>query len=487
MTQHLWIALYFNKLAIEVISGSTDEPRAVLTGQKHQDPILTCNPAASRLGIRPGLSVNAALALVPELEVVLRDINLEVEVLQELAGWAIRFTPAVSIALPSALLLDIHSSLKFFGGLAQLQERLINGLDRWGYEVMFACAPTALASLWLARTSSEVIILEPSELSGKLAALPIECLHWSGAALNMLLEIGARTLGEVTRLPRDGLAQRIGPEKLLELDRGFGRQPEAQKFYRPPKMFHAVQELSLETADCRLLLESLKSLLARLRAFLLIHQGSIQVLWLHLYHYSEPVTLIRIGLLRSTTDTAYLLDMIRIHFDGFQFSAPVVSIGLQTDLAAESSQELAKDLFGHRPDSAAGAIELMEQLRARLGSRAVYGIRWVSEHRPEVAWKAVSPPEKTKRFADSRLVGDRTGHRPLWMLVEPLVLETARGKPVFLDILNLESGPERIEAGWWDGGDIWRDYYIARNLRGMRLWVFRDCRESRWYLHGLFG
>ena len=487
MKQHLWIALYFNNLAIEVIPGSLNEPRAVLTGQKHQDRVLMCNPVASRLGVRPGLSMNAALALVPELEVVFRDIDLETQALQELAGWAIRFTPAVSIDSPNALLLDIHSSLKFFGGLAQLQERLINDLDRWGYEVIFACAPTALAALWLARTGSEAIVLEPSELSGRLAALPLDCLHWSGAVLNILRGMGVRTLGEVTRLPRGGLAQRIGPEKLLELDRGFGRQPEPQEFYRPPKMFHAAQELPLETADCRLLLESLKSLLGRLRTFLLIHQGSVQVLWLHLYHYSEPATLIRIGLLRPATDTAYLLDLIRIRFDGFRFSASVVSIGLQTDLVAESGREPAKDLFGGRPDSAAGAVELIEQLRARLGSRAVFGIRRVSEHRPEAAWKAVSPAEKAKRFAESCLVGDRTGHRPLWMLVEPLVLETAGGKPVFLDILNLESGPERIEAGWWDGGDIWRDYYIAQNLRGMRLWIFRDCRESHWYLHGLFG
>jgi protein ImuB len=73
------------------------------------------------------------------------------------------------------------------------------------------------------------------------------------------------------------------------------------------------------------------------------------------------------------------------------------------------------------------------------------------------------------------------------MLVQPLALETAGDKPVFLDVLDFEGGPERIEAGWWDDGDIWRDYYIAQNLQGMRLWIFRDCRESRWYLHGLFG
>jgi protein ImuB len=141
-------------------------------------------------------------------------------------------------------------------------------------------------------------------------------------------------------------------------------------------------------------------------------------------------------------------------------------------------------LFGGRPDSDAGAVELIEQLQARLGSRAVYGVRRVSEHRPEAAWKAVISTDKTKRF---EAVGGRTGYRPLWMLVEPMALETVRGEPAFPDVLNLESGPERIEAGWWDGGDIWRDYYIAKNIRGMRLWIFKDCRESGWYLHGLFG
>ena len=47
---------------------------------------------------------------------------------------------------------------------------------------------------------------------------------------------------------------------------------------------------------------------------------------------------------------------------------------------------------------------------------------------------------------------------------------------------------ERIETGWWDGGEIARDYYIAVDARGARLWVFRE-REAphRWFLHGVFG
>jgi protein ImuB len=486
MKQNFWISLYFNNLSIEVIAGSRDRARAVLAGRKQQDRVLMCNPVASSLGIRPGLSVNAALALVPGLEVVFRDTRLETQTLQKLATWATRFTPAVSIDSPNALLLDIHASLKFFGGLVPLQKRLIHDLDHLGYEVTFACAPTALGALWLARTGPGSVVLESSELSGRLAVLPIECLYWSEKSLNMLRGIGVRFLGELVRLPRDGLAQRIGPEKLLELDRGFGRQPEPRKFYQPAKRFYALRELSMETVDSRLLLESLRVLLGRLREFLLLNQGSIQVLWLSLHHYSEPATLIRIGLLRPATNTTYLLDLIRIRFDGFLFSAPVISVAVQTDLAG-GFQGPAKDLFGSRADSAAEALELVEQLRARLGSPAVHGIQRVSEHRPEAAWKAVNPSEQMKHRDGRGLVDDKTGHRPFWMLVKPLALEAAGDRPVFLETLDLEDGPERIEAGWWDGDDVRRDYYVARNLQGMQLWVFKDCRESRWYLHGLFG
>ena len=33
-----------------------------------------------------------------------------------------------------------------------------------------------------------------------------------------------------------------------------------------------------------------------------------------------------------------------------------------------------------------------------------------------------------------------------------------------------------------------RDYYLARNPRGARLWVYQDLRSvAEWYLHGIFG
>jgi protein ImuB len=49
------------------------------------------------------------------------------------------------------------------------------------------------------------------------------------------------------------------------------------------------------------------------------------------------------------------------------------------------------------------------------------------------------------------------------------------------------SGPERVESGWWDGGDVARDYYLVRGSDGARQWVFQDLRSHQWFLHGLWS
>jgi len=494
LRNHLWISLYFKYLPIESISISSLKPEAILVEEKRQARILVCNQVAERLGIRPGLSVKAALAMAPELAITHRDIRLEKRVLQRLATWATRYTPAVSIDSSNVLLLDVHASLKFFGGLPKLWELLRSDLDRWGYRTIMACAPTALASVWLARTGEHDDRAIPQYSRARLAALPVTCLRWPEKIRKMLREMGVGTLGECVRLPRDGLARRIGPEKLCELDRGFGMQPESREFYRPPRRFHAQLELPAETSNCQLLLESLKRLLGNLKSFLRANQNAVQVLWIHLQHYERPSSLLRVGLLQPVMNTDYLLQLARIRFTDSCFPAPVISMTLQADPVTIPTAA-RQDLFDSSAAHGAGVVELLEQLQTRLGSQAVYGIRPAPEHRPELAWKAVRLCDEDSQQPGRAVSGamsdesayDRVSSRPLWMLAEPRALAMVAGRPVFQGELNLEGNPERIETGWWDGRDVRRDYYRARNSHGMRLWVFQDCRESRWYLHGLFG
>jgi protein ImuB len=138
---------------------------------------------------------------------------------------------------------------------------------------------------------------------------------------------------------------------------------------------------------------------------------------------------------------------------------------------------------------------IIEHLRARLGSAAVHGITSHSDHRPEQAWRACEPGTDVAASAPST--------RPLWLLQAPRRLpvekEEARSDAplaLFLSCavqgdpgpLTVLAGPERIESGWWDDGDTARDYFVAVDTAGRKLWVFRERQgEKQWYLHGLFG
>ena len=69
----------------------------------------------------------------------------------------------------------------------------------------------------------------------------------------------------------------------------------------------------------------------------------------------------------------------------------------------------------------------------------------------------------------------------MWLLPNPVTFDAREHS------LELCSGPERIESGWWDEHDVARDYYLAKNEQGQKLWVFRDRRTRCWFVHGLFG
>jgi protein ImuB len=82
--------------------------------------------------------------------------------------------------------------------------------------------------------------------------------------------------------------------------------------------------------------------------------------------------------------------------------------------------------------------------------------------------------------------------RPVWLLAPPEPLPE-RGLLPLLDgrPLQLLSGPERIEAGWWDHELAERDYFIAQDGQGALLWLYRarlpSTDSSGWFLQGRFA
>jgi protein ImuB len=83
--------------------------------------------------------------------------------------------------------------------------------------------------------------------------------------------------------------------------------------------------------------------------------------------------------------------------------------------------------------------------------------------------------------------------RPVWLMPVPLRLTTRHGLPYYRSTLQIVSGPECIEAGWWDGQGATRDYFIASSDDAALYWVYRERSSAdephgaAWFLHGLFG
>lgn len=465
----LWLALRFHALSLEVFTrgAAVSEPLAVVEKQGSRTWVITCNDAAVVCGVRIGMAVPAAQALADDLIVCKRDPLTEQASLEGLAVWAGRFTPSVSLVPPNGLLLEISTCLSLHRGLANLLKQARSGVSEMGYAATMSCAPTSHGAWVLAKAGIEKAIREPARLEGILATLPVALLDQPPTVVDGLEKVGAHTLGECLRLPRGGTARRFGQALIDELDRALGRLPEARAFFVQPPSFERSLELPAPVHAAEALLFAAHRLLPELEGFLTLRQAGVQELELVCRHERRKNTVLKLGFAKATRDTGRMQLLLRETLGRTRLEAAAHILVLRAPLVLPLSAA-SGDLF-QKTREADGDL-LLERLRIRLGKDAVYGIETAPDYRPERAWRPAHGP---KRAAEANR------HRPLWLLPQPLPCHDGR--------LKLTSGPERIESGWWDGGDVARDYYVAEDRNGAKLWVYCDRSSGEWYVHGVFA
>ncbi|MCZ6716313.1 MAG: DNA polymerase Y family protein [Gammaproteobacteria bacterium] len=480
----LWLALRLPQLPVEVFPATDGQALAVVATSTGGRRVQFCNPAARRLGLRPGLTPGAAFVLAPNLHLPERSPWREQQVLQRLAGWASQYTSLVSLEPPDGLLLEIHGSLRLFGGLSRLWQLLEQDLASRGHRVEMAVAPTAQAALWLARGAPGSQVEKAHMLTSVLSRLSLQRLNWPKRVVKTLDEMGLRQLGDCLRLPREGFARRLGAERLAELDRALGRIPEARSTWVPPSRFSLSVDLNTECMDRERLMRAIRPLFEQLQRYLVVRQSGIQLVELKLCHLRAPASTVVLRLLSPGYQAEHFHALLGGHMERIALPEPVVSLVLRSGrlqpLAAVSGDLLAsRQSMGGRGLSAG---RLVECLRARLGRRAVYGVGLQQDYRPDRAWRRVEPVTTQESGYPAQLC------RPLWLLESPIPLRQQLGWPWQEGRLRIQAGPERIESGWWDDADISRDYYLARNAYQQWLWIYRERQGTRrWYLHGLFA
>ena len=392
----------------------------------------------------------------------------------------------MSLEPPNRLLLEVQGSLRLFGGAAALIARATTQLGAEGHAVALSLAPTARAATWLARAAPGSVIESLATLAGSLARLPLAATGWPAAVLEDCARLGLTRLGELKRLPREGLARRFEAFVLGDLDEAYGLKAAPRRRHQLPERFRERLELPAELGGTEEITPYCEWLLGKLGQFLRERNAGVARLAFLFQHRAGKPTCVLLGRALPAADVAGWRGLLRERLMRVQLPAPALALTLKSGAAVPlSGASGALPGFGGR-EADLEALALLDRLRARLGENAVHGLCLVPEHRPEAAWRAVRPALRLPA-GDSAAAMLPELSRPLWLLASPEALGVRDGQPRQRGPLVLESGPERIESGWWDGGEVRRDYYVARTARGARLWVFRERDTRDWFLHGVFG
>lgn len=421
-----------------------------------------------------------------------------------LAWWALGYTPRVT-RLQDAVVLEVQASLRLFGGAPALLRRLMAEAGALGVQRM-GVAPTALAALALARSlppgERRLRRCHAARLSATLDALPLQVLPEVARHAELLQRLGCQTLGQVRALPRAGLARRFGADLSNALDRAHGQRPEVFDWQVLPEQFEQHLACPSLVEQAAGLMWGAHRLLQALAVWLAArHSGvtGVRLAWQHDPRRGcAPGAELVVHTAQPTREVAHLERLLAEHLARVTLAAPVQALSLQ----ALGVQRWGPDSASLLPQDLAGGEPLpicLERLSARLGPGRVLAGHLQADHRPhhmqhwQPAIEALAPSAGVHPAT-------ATAWQPPWLLPEPEPLRLVGERPQYRGPLTLLAGPERLEAGWWDGSGsadpdlTLRDYFIARSAQAGLLWVFRvrplnAQRGSpiRWFLHGVFG
>jgi protein ImuB len=510
----LWLALHLPQLSLEAFS-------ATLPPGEHQRPtvlvaahrVVGVNAAAAHCGIRPGHKRATALALAADLRVAQACPVRDAAALLAVAHAALAFTPAVTLHDTHTVLLEVQASLRLFGGPAALHQRLAQALAPLGHRVHSAAAPTPLGAVLLARwhpDGRQGRGAHPDLLLGahatQLPALhtllghaPLGLLAAGQAHAQALQGMGLHHLCDLERLPRAGLTRRFGAGLLDELDRALGRQPDPRCWLELPEHFESRIELFARAESTEQVLHGAAVLLARLVAWAQARHARVAAFTLRMLHEPDrhqinaEATELHVALAEPALDAAHLQGLLRERLARCALPAPTLDLQLHCKHVV-AGHAPSGELFPTRASEAEGLTRLLERLRARLGDAQVQRLECVADHRPERASRSVPATGVVAATATPASAPDGLPEpRPTWLLPEPLPLAERDALPLLEGRpLQLLSGPERIETGWWDGYPVARDYFIAQAADGSLVWVYRGRLpgapgEVAWHLQGRFG
>ncbi len=465
-----WVYLYFPDMYLHSILSGNDVPTVVVTADSQR--VLQVSNLAQQQGIQVDMPLSNALFLSPELCCHTLDPEYAMQLLQQRALWAYRYSAQVFTDPPHGVWLEAGSMLRLFGGLTAFVETIQKSCQVHAWPLQLGMGQTPLAARWMALADVNVMTLDHEPQKEALNKLPLSELHLEDKQLLALQRLGLRTLGELLALPLAEVGRRICPALMKQLRDLHGSQVPPASLFKPALTFSDRALFNHDVEHHNGLLFPLTRLLNSLCGFLHHHQLSVRWLALRLLHREPPETRWLFEFASHEHRYDELLQLCRYQLEKQSLRAPVTE--LQLSVTQFTPREHAQIRCLDTQARKQGSGTLINRLQAKLSTQQISVLRGTGDARPECAWQAIAADQSSSDAHWNR--ADRAGDWPLWLLPTPQPWHPPK---------NIVKGPLRISGGWWDTSHIRRDYYQVLHDAQL-IWVFRD-DQKQWFLHGYFS
>ncbi len=414
---------------------------------------------------------------------------------------------------PNCIFLDVTHLDRLYGSEEHLLHQVVKHFSQAGYLVRAAVADTISVAWGLAQYATEDhSIAFPNDGVHALAELPVEALRLEGATCETLRQLGIETIDQLLELPRASLTARFGDEINLRLEQAEGTVREVFQAIHEPVVYRAEKLLEWpikDTATTMVIIQRLvEQLCKELKSEAL---GALRWRIRLARQQSTPLEL-DIKLFQPTTTAAHVMQLVEMQLDShdefrqkssrqkkhFARQSPVTEVAVHVTSHVQLAERQRK-LFDEDPSLNRVALaQLINRLSSRLGQQQVTRPVLQSGAQPEFSFrfKPLVEPVRRRKSEAKKPFAHYVMARPLRLFRPAISLAPCPASKTLPTAFQVDGheiirvrrswGPERIETGWWRGKTVCRDYWRIETEPGAQLWIYRDRRSGKWFLHGEF-
>jgi len=508
-----------------------NKPLVLVTGGEGKktlsQKIVVCSVQASKEYIQPGMRLSEARAICGDLISLQYDTKLYEEAQTEIARQLINLSPRVSGFELGIFLLDA-SGLSHLGGESRLATNALKILSKLSYvESRIGIADSAFAASIATRLKGRRWHMVPhGKDKSFIAPMPVEYLPLEQESVDILRDLGIKTIGDFAGLSISSVAERFGDEgrKAHELALGLDhRRPTLPQVFKDRQ---CSMEIGAPIESLNQTLFILKSLIDRLSCDLKKDGLCAEELIVSFFNENDLFDERPIKLIAPTNSAKFLIEVIKLSLETTklqrEFTGVRISVQRYCDETWQQSHLSMSAAIDEQLVLNEPSMLLLQRLTTRLGEGKVvhpqagdgYGLTGSGSWAPVIDTRArsikrtvsetykqsVNPVDVDyilKRAGAAGLVSNLVLKKPQGPV--KVIVELKDEQPVSLAYagnwyrISLITTPECLSGFWWDKL-IRNSYYVAmiqpsqRSEIGESLVVLlaKEHLKDSWQIEGVY-